>query len=634
MNENRLTILKNHTFSLLGLGNIELITLDKCGLEVIEAQAFDGLHRLKSLTLSYNTMSAEMLSTALHGLSSSPLDKMSLSGLKLHNLNHETFAPLGASNITDLRLDGCGIKILRTGVFDNLSNLRRLSLSNNMIVVQVQMNVFSPLSHFETLAFGGNWLIECLNVKTAGLSSSVLHIKMHDNKIDQVNKACVRGLDNLIEYDLHGNTLKNIGAKSFIGSNISTILLGGNQISRLANETFTNMSNLKTLNLVGNTIQLIETGYFDGLNALEFLQLSKNPLLGHKILQLAIGFKNLHSLKELACNTCGIEDLSTDIFTNMRNINKLSLHSNYIVTWHPDLFIHQQNLEKLYLEKNRIVTLNQDMFQYLSILQEIKPYGNPFVCTCDIMWFRSWITDGVVYAYIDVSRSMYQCASPPSEDGISLLEVDLSFSKCGPIQAVIGGAIGGAVFVLILITAGLTYRYRWYIRHGHFLLQRRMQQRRNENNNNVEFAYDAFVSYNHGDQQWVIERLLPALEYRGGVHLCLHDRDWIAGCLIADNIIESIENSRKTVLVLSNNFAQSEWCQLEMSMAQHKLLTSRKDVLVLVMKGNIDDAHMSRTLRHLVSTQTYLAWDPHDEEKQRLFWKALIKAIKNGTYGD
>ena len=628
LDKNRLTTLKNDTFTLLGLGNIEVITLDRCGLKVIEAHAFYGLPRLKSLVLSYNTMDAEMVSTALHGLSNSPLDKMSLNGLKLHNLNNEIFAPLGPSNITDLRLDGCGIKILRTGVFDNLSNLRILSLSNNMIG-EVQMNAFSPLTHLENLAFRGNRLIECLNVKTAGLSSSVLHIEMHDNKIDKVSQACIRGLDNLMEYDLYGNTLKNIGVKSFIGSNISSILLNKNQISLLANGTFTNMSNLNTLNLVGNNIQLIETGCFDGLYALEVLKLSENPLLGKQILQLAIGFKNLRSLTELICDTCGIEDLPTDIFTNMRNLNRLSLHDNYIVTWHPDLFVHQQNLKILYLEKNRIVTLNQDMFGYLPNLQEIHLYGNPFVCTCDIMWFRSWITDGVVYAYIDVSRSMYQCASPPSEDGISLLEVDLSFSKCGPTQAIIGGAVGGLVFVLVLITTGLTYRYRWYLRYGYFLLQRHMRQRRNENNNNVEFAYDAFVSYNHKDQQWVIEWLLPALEYRGGVHLCLHDRDWLAGCAITDNIIESIESSRKTVLVLSNNFAQSEWCQLEMSMAQHKLLTSRKDVLVLVMKENIDDVHMSRTLRHLVSTQTYLAWDPHHEEKQRLFWKDLKKTIRN-----
>ena len=47
-------------------------------------------------------------------------------------------------------------------------------------------------------------------------------------------------------------------------------------------------------------------------------------------------------------------------------------------------------------------------------------------------------------------------------------------------------------------------------------------------------------------------------------------RNWLAGRSIARNIIDSIEKSRKTVLVLSNAFARSYWCELEMSMAQHK----------------------------------------------------------------
>ena len=141
--------------------------------------------------------------------------------------------------------------------------------------------------------------------------------------------------------------------------------------------------------------------------------------------------------------------------------------------------------------------------------------------------------------------------------------------------------------------------------------------------------FDAFVSYNHHDQRWVIERLLPALEYRGGLKLCLHDRNWIAGQAIAENILESIENSNKTILVISNRFAQSEWCQLELHMAQHKVLTSRRDVLVLVVLEEPEPQYTTKTLRHLMTTQTYMAWDPDDPKKQRLFWQGLIRAIKN-----
>ena len=45
------------------------------------------------------------------------------------------------------------------------------------------------------------------------------------------------------------------------------------------------------------------------------------------------------------------------------------------------------------------------------------------------------------------------------------------------------------------------------------------------------------------------------------------------------NIVNSIDRSRKTVLVLSNSFARSKWADMEMSLAQHKHLTRRWYVL-------------------------------------------------------
>ena len=53
-------------------------------------------------------------------------------------------------------------------------------------------------------------------------------------------------------------------------------------------------------------------------------------------------------------------------------------------------------------------------------------------------------------------------------------------------------------------------------------------------------------------------------------------RNWLAGRSIARNIIDSMEKSRKTVLVLSNAFARSYWCELEMAITQQKILTSQR----------------------------------------------------------
>ena len=38
------------------------------------------------------------------------------------------------------------------------------------------------------------------------------------------------------------------------------------------------------------------------------------------------------------------------------------------------------------------------------------------------------------------------------------------------------------------------------------------------------YVFDAFVSYTHQDQRWVLEEFLERIEYEAGIRLCLHQR--------------------------------------------------------------------------------------------------------------
>ena len=71
-----------------------------------------------------------------------------------------------------------------------------------------------------------------------------------------------------------------------------------------------------------------------------------------------------------------------------------------------------------------------------------------------------------------------------------------------------------------------------------------------------EYEYDAFVIYSQADSQWVIHHLRPHLEEPGTgepkLRLCIHQRNWLGGRDITDNIVESIEASRKSLLIVSN----------------------------------------------------------------------------------
>ena len=141
------------------------------------------------------------------------------------------------------------------------------------------------------------------------------------------------------------------------------------------------------------------------------------------------------------------------------------------------------------------------------------------------------------------------------------------------------------------------------------------------------YQYDAFVCYNEHDSKWVLDKLLPCLEGpENQLKLCLHKRDWLVGRDIVDNVIESMEESRKTLLIVSNAFASSQWCHFELTMAQTRLFRDDTNSLILVLLEDIDDVNMSPRLRLQMARQTYVEWTDNPVGQQ-LFWVKLTRAL-------
>lgn len=85
-----------------------------------------------------------------------------------------------------------------------------------------------------------------------------------------------------------------------------------------------------------------------------------------------------------------------------------------------------------------------------------------------------------------------------------------------------------------------------------------------------DFIYDVFVSYCDKDREWVLDQLIPNIEKRSEVTICLHERDFQVGLSILENIIQCMDQSRCLLLVISESFLRSNWCSFEMHLAQHR----------------------------------------------------------------
>ena len=138
---------------------------------------------------------------------------------------------------------------------------------------------------------------------------------------------------------------------------------------------------------------------------------------------------------------------------------------------------------------------------------------------------------------------------------------------------------------LVLAAAYYAHENWWHIRYR--LAQRRLYHRHVTNpedgiamgNSNKDGTfYDAFVSYSNADKEWVTSQLMPTLEDGHGMRLCIHERDFAVGSTIIENIAFSLDKSMGCVIVLSQDYVESDWCKFEAHVALQNSM-ERKSIL-------------------------------------------------------
>ena len=90
-------------------------------------------------------------------------------------------------------------------------------------------------------------------------------------------------------------------------------------------------------------------------------------------------------------------------------------------------------------------------------------------------------------------------------------------------------------------------------------------------NFDLPFLIMFFLSCFSQDEDWVLSQLVTRLEEQEGFKLCLHFRDWTPGDWIPDQIVRSVDKSRRTVVILSKHFVESIWSRLEFKAAHSQV---------------------------------------------------------------
>lgn len=138
-----------------------------------------------------------------------------------------------------------------------------------------------------------------------------------------------------------------------------------------------------------------------------------------------------------------------------------------------------------------------------------------------------------------------------------------------------------------------------------------------------EKEFDAFVSFSNEDEDYVINSLIPGLE--NNFKICYHMRDFLPGQWIHTQIQEYIEKSRRTIIVLSENFLRSQWALLEFRTAHAQAVKDNCSRVIILIYGDMpSQENMEPDMKAYMKTHTYI------KSSDDWFWHKLRYALPHG----
>ncbi|XP_035987945.1 toll-like receptor 13 [Fundulus heteroclitus] len=574
------------------------LCLTNCGLKQISNSTFEGFAALKTLCLDKNAVVIEP--DAFRGMTT--LRSLNLDRNRIRDIDPRWFLPL--KTLTQLSLMKNEITELEPSVFHALTQLEQLYLQFNLLK-SLKNRTFSNLFKLQRLSLSLN-IICFIEPGTFQDLKNLRFLDLSGNRLKRVTPYILSGLDTLVHLILYNNRLQ----------------------FRSYESPFIQLTSLEYLEMryqgPGGGIGDIGPDFFKGLQKLRCINIGNSVKMNIH----ADAFAPLTSLKILYIDGVVLKDINlTAVLFPLKSLSKLMLNMADLDTLPANLLPPNNSLRILQVSSNHIHTLNKELLDNLPGLVYFDISQNPLSCTCDNSWFKTWATNNaktqVVYLYnlrCDNNRSsrhLWQFDDKAcSYDQISLM----LFITCSTTDVLLVFAC------LVWHTQGPALRL--------LLLMAKAKLRGRKKGAGAKFQYDAFISYNSRDEDWVMGQLVPNLERPAPgaqrLKLCLHHRDFRPGAAVLENIEAAIYGSRHTICVVTRSYLQSDWCSVEFQLASLRLLCDGSDVLLLVFLEEIPERCLSpyTRLRRIVHKKTYLLW-PENPQEQEAFWVRLMDALRD-----
>lgn len=520
----------------------------------------------------------------------------------------EAFKDIACLNLSS---NGNG-QVLHGSEFSHLPGIKYLDLTNNR------------LDFDDDAAFSELPLLEVLDLSYNSHYFRIAGVTHRLGFIQNLPQLRVLNLSHNSIFTLTETYLKSTSLKELVFSGNRLDLLWNAQDDRYW-QIFKNLSTLTHLDLSSNNLQHIPSEAFLNLpQTLTELYISDNRLnfFNWSLLQQ---FPNL-TLLDLSGNELSFLTDSLSKFTT--SLQTLILRQNRISYLPSGLLSEASSLTHLDLSSNQLKMVNISKLHAKTTtnLAILKLDRNPFDCTCDIRDFRKWMDENLKVTIPRLTDVI--CASPGDQRGKSIVSLELTTCVSDTIAAII-------CFFTFFVTSTVmlaALAHHWFYWDAWFIYHVCLAKVKGYRSlPTSQTFYDAYVSYDTKDASvtdWVMNELRFHLEESEGknVLLCLEERDWDPGLAIIDNLMQSINQSKKTIFVLTKKYAKNWNFKTAFYLALQRLMDENMDVIVFILLEPVLQHSQYLRLRQRICKSSILQW-PDNPKAEGLFWQSLKNVV-------